>query len=344
MRPNCAPGCRSCRRSSACARRSMRWSPRPTSSPASPRPSRPTARRSATRSGASPSLPTAVRPSRRCATSMRSSTASSERLADGLVERLQQERDVSRRAAMFGFLQEFGALKGLLGGVPRPRLRSGRPAAGARQPARRLLHQRHAGRHADRPHARPAVALVRPAGPSGRARAAARQELLPAPPAAGGGVRRGAPGLLQRAGRAAPTPAAQRGLRGGRSSSPWRCSPAGRRAICAMPRSPTRWRSGCRRCNARSMRCRRRPAATCCRWCRCSPPSSRRRGRTARRPTRRRRCCRRSASTRATSSTPRPSRDTATCCAMRSRRASHAGSRSGCGRAARTTWSRPTRR
>jgi type VI secretion system protein ImpL len=42
-----------------------------------------------------------------------------ERLAAGLRERLQAERDLSKRSAMFGFVQEFASLQGLLGGFLR---------------------------------------------------------------------------------------------------------------------------------------------------------------------------------------------------------------------------------
>ncbi len=39
-----------------------------------------------------------------------------KRLNDRLIDRLQQERDPSKRALLYGFTQQFGALKGLLGG------------------------------------------------------------------------------------------------------------------------------------------------------------------------------------------------------------------------------------
>ena len=74
--------------------------------------------------------------------------------------------------------------------LPRAGVQRRRHDRGTAAPARRLLHQRHPGRHADRPGARHAVAHLRHRAPAAAAGRGPRQELLPAPAAEARGLQR----------------------------------------------------------------------------------------------------------------------------------------------------------
>ena len=171
------------RASSACACRSTCWSPRPTCSPASPR-----YFGDARQGGARPGL--GLHASRYAPTSsddplvnfgsefaaLREAPARPRRAAAGRRARRAQARRhlrlpaaVRRRCAA------------LLGGLPRAGVRAGGAFEAAAAAARRLLHQRHAGRHADRPRAGHAGAHLRHRAAPAAAGRRARQELLPAP-------------------------------------------------------------------------------------------------------------------------------------------------------------------
>ena len=72
-----------------------------------------------------------------------------QRLEDGLVERLQLERDTQKRARIYGFAGQFAGLRGVLQEFLEVTF-SSTPLRGRRVAARRLLRQRHPGRNADR--------------------------------------------------------------------------------------------------------------------------------------------------------------------------------------------------
>ena len=105
------------------------------------------------------------------------------RLNARLTTRMEEERDPQRRATLFAFPQQFAALKRHAQGLPRrglPQLRLRRGADGAR----RLLHQRHAGRQPVRPRAGQHLARLRARAPGAAAGGVVRPQLLPHAPAA----------------------------------------------------------------------------------------------------------------------------------------------------------------
>ena len=142
------------------------------------------------------------------------------RRADGAAERARvrarsrRSATPARRTRIFAFPQQMAALRDALDAVRQRRLRVDalRPADPA---ARRVLHQRHAGRHADRSPARRASAARFGVAPErGRAAGRPRQGVLRRAAAQGRDVRRVGPGRRQPAARGAEGVAAARRLRG----------------------------------------------------------------------------------------------------------------------------------
>ena len=143
------------------------------------------ARQGGARAGLGLQLPAATptqQRRRRCATFDASSTRwssacaiAADRPHAGRARRAQARRDLRLPAAVRGIAAACSATSSSRSS---PAARLDEPAARAR----RLLHQRHAGRHADRPRAGHAGAhLRRRARPARAALPGARQELLPAP-------------------------------------------------------------------------------------------------------------------------------------------------------------------
>ncbi len=147
-RPPCASACRSCTRASASASRSTCWSPRPICSPASPTTSRPSTRSSARRPGAA-TFPVKANSAQNLQRFGHEFDALVQRLEDGLVERLQPERDAQKRARIYGFAGQFAGIARRPAGVPRghSRRRRTRPkpccaastSSAARRKARRSI-------------------------------------------------------------------------------------------------------------------------------------------------------------------------------------------------------------
>ena len=152
-------GSRSSTSSSACACRSMRCSPRPTSSPASPSSSTTSIASGAARSGASrfPLNKTDAGTAGLFAGEFRLLV---ERLNQRLLDRLQAERSPERRALIAGFPAQVASLDSAARRVPHRGVRrlAARPGADA---ARRLSDLGHPGRHADRPADRRSGAQLR---------------------------------------------------------------------------------------------------------------------------------------------------------------------------------------
>ena len=147
------------------------------------------------------------------------------RLNARLFARLEEERGARRRATVFAFPQQMAALRDRLDAVRQRRLclDALRPADSA---ARRVLHQRHAGRHADRsPAGRHRPPVRRRAGGGGAA-GRARQGVLRRTAAQGRGDRRVGTGRRESAAGAAEGGLAARRLRGDR---------AGRRRSASSP-------------------------------------------------------------------------------------------------------------
>ena len=124
---------------------------------------------------------------------------------------MQRETDGTRRAAIFGFPAQFGSHRAAAVRLARPGVRRLALRAAA-EGARRVLHQRHAGRQPDRPRDGQPRAQLRPRARDARAAEQQRPQLLPHLAAARRGVRRAAPGRRRRQAGAAPPPAAPGGV------------------------------------------------------------------------------------------------------------------------------------
>ena len=83
-----------------------------------------------------------------------------------MLERVHQEPDIRRRRLIYGFPQQVASLRDVAHDFLQ-RVLPAQPARAARAAARRLFHQRHAGRHADRPAARHHGGRIRPAAAVG---------------------------------------------------------------------------------------------------------------------------------------------------------------------------------
>ena len=145
------------------------------------------------------------------------------RLNERVFARVEEERGARRRASIFAFPQQMAALRDPLDAVRQRRLfvDALRPADSA---ARRLLHERHAGRHADRsPARRDRPPVRRRAGGRGAA-GRARQGVLRRAAAQAGRDRRVGAGRRESTAGAAERGVAARRLRGDRAGRSWSAS------------------------------------------------------------------------------------------------------------------------
>ena len=154
-------------------------------------------RRSATRSGASPSryAPTSSRrPAGQLRLRVRRAREAPARPA-GRPPAWTPSATCSKRAAHLRLPAAVRRPARPARRLPRAGVRAGGTFEAAAAAARRLLHQRHAGRHADRPRARHAVAHLRRRARALPPPAAARgKSFFLQPPAQGRGLRRAGPG------------------------------------------------------------------------------------------------------------------------------------------------------
>ena len=164
--------CSSCTSGSRSISRSMRSSPRPISSPASPNISAISARPAGVRSGARPSRP----PTRR--KNLVGEIPDEfdhllERLSEETLDRLQDEPTPQHRVQLFGFPDPDGAAQAADLRLSQPDFRAD-ALSRQRQPARVLLHLGHPAGHADRP-------VDRLAGAHASAPRRSRARAIPAP-------------------------------------------------------------------------------------------------------------------------------------------------------------------
>ena len=192
---------------------------------------------------------------RTCSASATSSTRSCSASSDGLVERLQLERDTQKRARIYGFAGQFAGLRGVLQEFLEVTFSSSPYEADALLRGVYFVSGTQEGTPIDRVLGSIARSY-RPRARDHRAEPGERPQLLPAAPAGRGRLRRKRPGQHRPQVGAAPHRRRRRRLRGDRRAQRRR----DRRLAAELREQPTLRRRG-------RAACRRRFAS----WCRRTP-------------------------------------------------------------------------